>query len=287
MLRDRPASLFANLVRKRAVFLVVAIPLLVQMAAAAAAGAAVVTVIAWPWKKAPAPQTPPVPTGPLGGRVIAVDAGHGGFDGGVSGGGLVEKDVNLDLALRLKARIEVAGGTAVLTRDQDVAYAAENKDDFDHRLLLAEEGLAQVIVSLHANGFPDPGQFGAQTFFPPKVPEAQRMALLIQEELVRLHPDNYREALEEGTFYLMKNSKVPAVLVELGFLTNPGDRARLSDPAFKDRMADAIARGLERFFAGEQPGLAPVPPHSSDPTAPVHKRLARPPFHRVVRPGVP
>lgn len=279
-------NLLKCLVGKRTIILVIALPLLVQAVIAATAGAAVVTAIAWPWKKAPVPQTPPPPQGPLGGHVIAVDAGHGGFDGGVTGGRLVEKDVNLDLALRLKARIEAAGGTAAMTREGDVAYADENKEDFDHRLRRAEEGKAQVIVSLHANGFPDPGQFGAQTFYPPEAPDAQRLALLIQEELVRLQPENYREALEEGTFYLMKNSKIPTVLVELGFLTNHGDRARLSDPAFKDGMADAIGRGLERFFAGEQPGAAPVAPRTEDPTAPVYKRLARPPFHRVT-PGPP
>ncbi len=229
--------------RRHLVVLLVGLPLAAQVAGAAALTGAAVTAALLLHRP---------PAAPLAGRVVAVDPGHGGFDGGVRHGDLVEKDLNLDVARRLKAEIERRGGRALLTRDQDVAYAADNRADFDHRLKLAREAGAHVLVSLHANSFPDPSQFGAQTFFPPGQPEAQRLALLIQEELVRLQPDNYREALA-ADFYVTAQFEGPAVLVELGFLTNPGDRARLSDPAYRDRLAAAVAEGLARYFTGARP----------------------------------
>lgn len=187
---------------------------------------------------------------PLAGKTVAIDAGHGGFDGGVYHGSLVEKELNLDIALRLKEEVERRGGKAFLTRERDMAFADANRADLDRRLDLAHGAGAAVLVSIHTNSFPDPSQFGAQTFYPAKSPQARRLALLIQEELVRLQPENYREALEAAELYLLKNSKVPAVLVEVGFISNPGDRQRLATPDYRARLAAAIARGIERYFAG-------------------------------------
>lgn len=81
---------------------------------------------------------------------------------------------------------------------------------------------------------------------------AKRLALLIQRELVALQPENYREAIP-ADLYLLRESPVPAALVEVGFLSNPGDWARLADPSYRQHLAAAIARGLERYVAGEEP----------------------------------
>lgn len=228
--------------RRHVIALVVGLPLAAQLAAGAAAvtGAAVAAALLL--------QQPPG----LQGRVIALDPGHGGFDGGFSTADLVEKDVNLDLARRLEREIARRGGRAILTRAADVAYAENNRADFDRRLERVAPHRPEALLSIHCNSFPDPSQFGAQAFYPPGRPEAQRLALLIQEELVRLHPENYREALE-GEFYITDRFPGPAVLVEVGFLTNAGDRQRLRDPAWRDRLAAALADALARFFAGERP----------------------------------
>lgn len=236
--------------KKHLIVMVLGLPLLAQVAGAAAVTG--VTAASLFFFRKPAPPPPPAPAGPLAGHVVAIDPGHGGFDGGVAYGGIVEKDLNLDIARRLRARIEERDGTVVMTRTADVAYEVDNRADLNHRLKLAEEGGAEILVSLHANSFPDPGQFGAQTFFPPKAPESQRLALLIQEELVRLQPENYREALS-ADYYILLNSRRPAALVEVGFITNGADRARLLDPAAKDRLAAAIADAIQRYFSGEEP----------------------------------
>lgn len=234
---------------------VIGIPVLALLAEAAAyIGLTTVAVTAINRVRQPERQSP------LAGRAVAIDAGHGGFDGGVSHGGLLEKDLALDVALRLGRQIEAAGGKPVLTRAEDVAYFEDNREDFDHRLKLAEEGKAEVLVSIHVNSFPDPSQFGGQVFYYPKSAEGRRLAVLLQAELVRLQPDNYREALA-AEYYILWNSKVPAVLVEVGFLSNPGDRALLASELHREKLAEALRRGLERYFAGDRPGgLPPAPP---------------------------
>lgn len=232
---------------RRILVLAIGLPVVALLAqAAAAVGLATVAVTAIN-RVRPAP--PMEPKSPLAGRVVAIDAGHGGFDGGVSHGGLVEKGLALDLALRLAKEVAGKGGRPVLTRAEDVAYFVDNHEDFDHRLKLVDEGKAEVLVSVHLNSFPDPSQFGGQTFYHAKSAEGQRLALLLQTELVNLQPDNYREALA-AEYYILWNSKIPAVLVEAGFLSNPDDRVRLGDPAWRGRLAEAVARGLERYFAG-------------------------------------
>lgn len=201
--------------------------------------------------RAPAPTPPPPARPPLHGVVVAVDPGHGGEDGGVTHAGVKEKDVNLAVALLLRDRLEALGARVVMTREDDHDSLLDNRASLNLRLYKAREGEAQLLLSIHANSFPDPSQWGAQTFFHPDSPEGRRLALLVQEELVRLEPDNYREALA-ADYYVLRNSKMPAALVELGFLSNPDDRRKLVDPGYQARLADSLARAVQRFVAGEQ-----------------------------------
>ena len=232
----------------------------------------------WPWQRpAEPPAEPAPPPSPLAGRVVAVDPGHGGPDGGVSHGGLLEKEVNLDVALRLRGYLEAVGARVVMTRETDHVPFAGARGSLDVRLQRALQGEAHIFVSIHANSYPDPGQFGAQAFYHPSSEPGRRLAWLIQEELVRLQPENYREALA-ADYYVLRLCHCPAVLVEVGFLSSPDDRRRLSDPSWRDGLARAILRGLERFAAGERP-------HPSRPTA----RGAGPPagFIPVIYPYEP
>lgn len=205
----------------------------------------------------PGEATREVPRSAVTGVIIAVDAGHGGEDGGVTIAGVVEKDVNLQVSELLRVRLEAMGARVVLTREGDESVFVDARTSLNLRLYKASQGEAQMFVSIHSNSFPDPSQFGAQTFYHPKSAEGRRAALLLQEELVRLQPENYREALA-GDFYVLRNSDVPAVLVEVGFLSNPDDRRKLVDPAYQARLAEAIARGVERFFAGDVPEHRPA-----------------------------
>lgn len=189
--------------------------------------------------------------------MVAVDPGHGGADGGVSHGGVLEKDVNLAVARKLQVQLEGLGCRVIMTREGDDDVLLDNRSSLNMRLFKAEQGEARIFLSIHANSFPDRSQFGAQTFYHPGSSEGRRLALLVQEELVRLQPENYREALA-ADYYVLRNSKMPAVLIEVGFLSNPGDRRKLVDPEHQARLAAAIARAVWRFVAGELPESRPT-----------------------------
>jgi len=196
---------------------------------------------------------------PLAGRVIVVDAGHGGPDpGAVSATGLQEKDVALAIARYLAAELRKAGAKAVLTRDGDYCLRDESESlltgrrkELAHRVAIAERNRADILVSIHLNAFPGTGEYGSQTFSQRGDRAGARLARDIQAELNRILQNSGREALE-GDFYLTRTAARPAVIVEAGFLSNAREAQLLSDPAYQACLAFAIASGIARYFAGEE-----------------------------------
>ncbi len=243
-----------------------AVAMLSRLSGWPTASVAETPALSWPsWRRPPAPSAPMAPpASPLAGWIVAVDPGHGGADGGVRHGDMLEKDVNLAVAQSLRDLLERAGARVVMTRWDDQVPLEGPRAGLNRRLALAAQAEAAIYVSIHANSYPDSRQFGAQTFFAPNSGESRRLATLIQQELVVAHPENYRSALA-ADFYVLRNSPCPAVLVEVGFLSNPEDRRRLILPQWQGRLAAAILRGMERFAEGEtpeprRPTLAPVAP---------------------------
>jgi len=190
-----------------------------------------------------------VPTAPLAGIMVAVDPGHGGHDRGACHlpSGLVEKEINLDMAQRLERTLRASGARVFLTRRDDTFQS------LDALAQLAHEQGADVFLSLHVNRYPSPECFGAQTFYLPGAPEGQRLARLIQEELRRVYPPNYRQALP-GNYRVLRGTRMPAALVEIGFVTSATDRALLQRDDYREQVAAAIVRGVIRFVQGESAG---------------------------------
>jgi len=184
--------------------------------------------------------------GPLSGVLVAVDPGHGGPDRGACHlpSGLVEKEINLDMALRLERALKASGAQVFLTRRDDTFVS------LDERARRANEQGADVFVSLHVNRFPSPECFGAQTFYLPESLEGRRLALLIQEELRQVYPPNYRQALP-GNYRVLRGTAMPAALVEIGFVTNATDRDLMQQDDYREAVAAAIARAIIRFVRGE------------------------------------
>lgn len=189
---------------------------------------------------------------PLADIVVAVDPGHGGHDRGACHlpSGLIEKEINLDMALRLEKALTREGAGVVLTRRDDSFLS------LDARAQLANEHGADIFLSLHVNRYPSPDCFGAQTFYLPAAPEGRRLALLIQEELRRIYPPNYRQALP-GNYRVLRGTRMPSALVEIGFVTNPTDRALLRQDDYRERVAEAIVQALIRFVRGDTADEAP------------------------------
>lgn len=192
---------------------------------------------------------------------IIIDAGHGGFDGGaVAGDGTVEKDINLEISLKLAGILRINGFEVIMTRTEDTgtdsisgSVAARKKNDLNNRLLLMEKNPDAIYVSVHLNKFTTSAASGAQVFYTPNFKEAYDLSLLVQKSVVdRLQPENTRE-VKQGTSatYLLKNAKVPAIIVECGFLSNKSDLEKLKSEDYQSQMAFAIASGIMDFYTKE------------------------------------
>jgi N-acetylmuramoyl-L-alanine amidase CwlD len=193
----------------------------------------------------------------LGGVCVAVDPGHGGPDTGAIGrSGLLEKDVNLDIALRVSRLLEETGARVVLTRSNDQAaipWTAGNTQEHRRELLarcdLANASGAQLLVSIHANArVSNPESVrGTETYY--RKPDSREPAELIQEELVRAAglPDGGTKYHPKPIIVLYRTN-MPAVLVEVGYLSNRQDEQKLADPDFREQAAQGIVNGIKRWL---------------------------------------
>ncbi|GGG07339.1 germination-specific N-acetylmuramoyl-L-alanine amidase [Paenibacillus abyssi] len=199
---------------------------------------------------------------PLSGKVIAIDAGHGGIDGGaVSKQGLVEKDLNLAIALYLRDYLQEAGALVYLTREGDYdlaqegtpAYKRRKTEDLLQRVQMIKDYKADAAISVHMNSIPQERWSGAQTFYYPNHPDNESLAALIQEEIKRNLENTSRAAKTVNTVYLLKAiEEIPTALVEAGFLSNSSEAQRLGDAEYQRQVAASIYQGILRFFSGER-----------------------------------
>lgn len=207
---------------------------------------------------------------------IAIDAGHGGPDPGAVGvAGTLEKDITLAIALELDKILRAAGFATVMTRTDDADLVGDQsvphrqRADLIARAELVNTSNADVLVSLHANSFENPSLRGAQTFHYEGDDGGWRLALHVQNALVRnLAPNNRRVA--SADFRILNDVNVPAVVVEAGFLTNPDEERLLNDGDYQKRVAQAVADGIVAFLQ-EQRRLRPGPEPSAPSRPPTPK----------------
>lgn len=196
---------------------------------------------------------------PMSGKVIVIDAGHGGPDGGAVGGEALEKDIALNVVLYLKDYIQENGGLVLLTREEDSDLAAKDTkgysrrkaEDLKKRLELINESGADVFLTIHLNAIPSPRWRGAQTFYNPHFEESERMAKFIQDEIRRNLENTTRYAKAVNNLYLLKHAKIPGTLVEIGFLSNTHERELLQTDEYQKKMAASIYEGMLRYFTKE------------------------------------
>lgn len=195
-------------------------------------------------------------------RAVVIDPGHGGPDPGAVGPrGELEKDVVLGISLHLKRYLEAAGARPILTRERDEDLSGlppEVPDvkatDLRRRVEIAQSARADVFLCIHANATESPYWHGAQTFYRPNHPDSVRLARCIQRELVRVTRRTDRVALPGPKQYVLDNVTMPAVTVEVGFMSHPEEARLLTDPDYQKLVAWAIFLGTARFFAeGERP----------------------------------
>ena len=194
---------------------------------------------------------------PTSNRVVVIDAGHGGFDAGASDNGVQEKDINLDVALKLKEYIEQSGGIVILSRNEDVSTSesgqkgiSAKKSDLLERKKLADETGADVFISIHMNKFPESQYKGAQVFYSTNPEDGKRLGDEIQQSLKDVLQDgNERVAKKiDGGVFILRNTTIPSVIVECGFLSNPQEAELLKQEDYRQKLAWGIYIGLTRYF---------------------------------------
>lgn len=187
--------------------------------------------------------------------VILVDPGHGGADPGMIGeGGLEEKGINLEIAKRLRSRLEEKGFQVFLTREEDRGLCESDSrswkaQDMQNRIAMIQEKKPLLTVSIHQNSYQDSSVCGPQVFYYEDSAEGEKLAKLLQEKLnLRLEVKRPRAPKGNKSYYLLKRSPGILNIVECGFLTNPAEAELLRTEAYQNRVAEAVTEGICEYL---------------------------------------
>ena len=201
-----------------------------------------------PWQprlpQGPAPSAAGLPDVPRGRYTVVIDPGHGGPDPGAVGiNGLRETDVVLDVSLQVAQLLQAKGVQVLLTRTSEVDV------DLPPRVALANNSRADLFLSIHANALSlaRPDVNGIETFYF-ETSRSRALAQTVQEQMLAISPGSPDRGARPGRFFVIRRTVMPSALAEMGFVTGSLDAPRLADPAFRRRMAIAIANGLLRYL---------------------------------------
>lgn len=193
----------------------------------------------------------------VAGRIIVIDAGHGGLDQGATRGQYAEHDIALQIAKKLEYYLSQGGAAVIMLRDNESDLAGDEftgtirqhkKADMKQRVTTANQAAADLFISIHLNAVPGSSWSGAQVFFKPRDEDSKMAARMIQEELTSILGNTNRKAAA-GNYFVLKNVEMPAVLIETGFLSNPREAKLLADPEYQRKIAYAIFAGVARAAA--------------------------------------
>lgn len=192
---------------------------------------------------------------------FVIDPGHGGEDAGaVADDGTLEKDLNLEISTLLFSILELNGKEAVLTRDSDTLlydkygdledYTGKKKVyDLKNRLKIAEEKENSIYVGIHMNKFPDSKYSGLQVYFSPNIETSYELAKDIKDTVFKnLQPSNKRQVKRaDGSIYVLHNAKIPAVLIECGFLSNESELELLKSDNYRRALAVNLFSAIVKY----------------------------------------
>lgn len=191
---------------------------------------------------------------------VIIDAGHGGFDGGaVAADGTNEKDINLEIALKLEQLLTLAGFDTVMVRTTDCSVDSggdtireRKRSDLKNRFALMEQHNGAIYLCIHQNKYSGSSVKGAQVFYTPGNEQSKQLAGDIQSVIAEnLQTDNKRVIKQcDSSVYIIHNAPTTAVLVECGFISNQTDLHNLKDEAYQGRLAFAICAALVKNICG-------------------------------------
>ena len=187
---------------------------------------------------------------PLQGKVIVVDAGHGGLDPGTVYKDIYEKDINLSIAKYLEYELNTMGATVILTRNSDndlsngVKYHRK-KTDFDNRIKIINEDYVDMYISIHLNYLSNNKYYGPQVFYNN---DNKELAMIIQDELNMISTSNREIKQIPSNTYMYKKKKKKGVLIECGFLSNYSERSKLINKEYQQMLANTITKGIIKYL---------------------------------------
>lgn len=195
---------------------------------------------------------------PVSNKVVVLDAGHGGEDGGAtSTNGNNEANINLKIALKVQNLLEQSGCTVILTRsDENAIYDLDAKtlkekkvSDIKNRVKIGNSSSANIFVSIHLNKIPESQYYGWQTFYKEGNEESKKLATCLQNNLNEsISRENKRVPLKIDNIYIMKNVEVPTSIVECGFLSNKEEEKLLLQDEYQNKLAWGIYTGIINYF---------------------------------------
>ena len=181
-------------------------------------------------------------------QMIVIDPGHGGADPGKVGvNGALEKDINLQMAQKLKAKLEANGIKVQMTREDDTV-PNNKKEDMKQRVAMIEKAAPVLVVSIHQNSFSDEAAKGAQVFYYAKSEESETAAQIVQNSLLEFDPSNTRTIKGNTEYYMLKKTSVPIIIVECGFLSNPEEAEMLILNEYQEEITESICIGLLKWL---------------------------------------
>ncbi|MHB1404356.1 MAG: N-acetylmuramoyl-L-alanine amidase family protein [Desulfitobacteriaceae bacterium] len=189
-------------------------------------------------------------------HVVMLDPGHGGYDpGAITKQGVYEKDINLKMANKIRDFLKPSGIEVIQSRDEDEDFAPDRgtgkttkkQIDLNYRIAIAQQSKADIFVSIHVNAATTSQKSGAETFYHFSSDSGKRLAETIQSELIKI-PGMNRRVAKPADFYIMRNTAMPAVVIELGYLSNATERSKLQQSWYQDQLAKGIAKGIAQYF---------------------------------------
>ena len=194
-------------------------------------------------------------------KVILIDPGHGGIDGGAkSKTGTIEKDINLQISLKLRDNLEEKGYKVYMTRDNDEGlYEKGNtvkekkREDLNRRVEMKKETECDIFVSIHQNMFPQSKCYGAQVWYASNE-NSYNLATVVQESIKQTVKDNNKRVAKpaaEAYLILRDKHEGASILVECGFLSNPDEESRLKSEDHHNLIVEGISDGIDKYFEGD------------------------------------
>lgn len=186
---------------------------------------------------------------PLSQKTIFIDAGHGDWDPGkVSESGILEKDINLKIANYLQQYLEQGGCFVINTRVDDSVLGLDKSTDMQERKSIANNQDADLLISIHQNSYTSSSVKGAQVFYYETSESSKQLAEFVQDRLIQLDNSNTRISKSNDSYYILKQTDIPAIIVECGFLSNSSEADLLADENYQKNIAWAIYTGILDYY---------------------------------------